>query len=121
MRTVIARVEGAGFPFEAGLTTWDALLLDQPLPAETAPLVVDIARLPFSLSRYQEALNQALAASIALVFPQRPPRMRVEAPTLLRVRLSTRIDEGPASEAPEAEEAEVSELQELRLKRKGLV
>lgn len=53
---------------DAGLSdlwfeTWRALLEDSPLPPETAPLVGDLAALPFSLARYQAKLNRAVMAA----------------------------------------------------------
>lgn len=59
---VRARLDGAGLGgFWAA--TWEALMLDTPIPPATAPLVADIARLPFSHRRYQRLQSRALLHS----------------------------------------------------------
>lgn len=59
---VRARLDGAGLG-HLWAATWTGLMLDEPLPVETAPLVADIARLPFSHRRYQRLQSRALLHS----------------------------------------------------------
>lgn len=61
-RVVRARLDGAGLG-RFWAATWEALMLDTPIPAETAPLVADIARLPFSHRRHQRLQGRALLHS----------------------------------------------------------
>lgn len=58
-RTVRARCESAGHG-RLALATWEGLMLDEPLPIETTPLVADIAALPFSHRRYQRCIDVAV-------------------------------------------------------------
>lgn len=61
-RVVRARLDGAGLG-HLWAATWEALMLDTPIPPETAPLVADIARLPFSHRRFQRMVTRALLHS----------------------------------------------------------
>jgi hypothetical protein len=61
-RVVRARLDGAGLG-RLWAPTWEALLLDGVVPPEAAPLVADIARLPFSSKRYQRVIDRALLHS----------------------------------------------------------
>lgn len=61
-RVVRARLDAAGLS-RLWADTWEALLLDTPMPAAAAPLVADIARLPFSPKRYQRFVDRAVTAS----------------------------------------------------------
>lgn len=61
-RVVRARLDAAGLG-RLWASTWEALLLDAPMPAETATLVADIATLPLSPKRYQAALDRAVTRS----------------------------------------------------------
>ena len=64
-QTVRSRCEAAGLRhLEA--PTWRALMLDDALPPETAPLVADIAALPFSARRYRRNIDRAVLASMLL-------------------------------------------------------
>lgn len=59
---VRARCDAAGFG-QLACETWEALLFDTPAPPETAAHVADVARLPFSMKRYQRVVDRALLHS----------------------------------------------------------
>lgn len=84
LRTVTARIEGAGFAPAVAMGAWRAMLFDEPMPAGVEPLIADVLRFPLSARRWRAFIDAAVAESHAYSALRRLGFERDEAEALAR-------------------------------------